>query len=505
MAVSTDTPRAGGQSEIPLRTVLMQMPAIGWTTDCQLNVTSCFGGDSDRVVVEPGADAERPPSTYLEIDGSHVAPRAAHRCAIEGERTICEYDWSGEKFQANVGPLKDDDGRIIGCVGVAQSIAGRDETVDREEIPRQTSEHREDIHQMLQKQSQLTNTVLQNLPVMAFLLDEDGNFLESIGAGLRRLGRDDHQLNGENAIEVFPQIRKWIERALAGESVHFESEGTIEGKLWAFNNLLTFDEVRGSGAVGFAIDITEHKQAEQRLEKQRADLAHMARVRTVEELASGIAHELNQPLSVIAAQAEVTARKMRLGKASSLEERLSALDNIASEAHRAGQIIHRLRDFVRKGEPHRTGVNIADVVREATDLIDNDLRHAGITIESSLGPSIPRVFVDRVQVQQVLLNLLLNAMEAIEQAETDARGIEIQVNVHRGMLETTVRDTGCGISDERASRYFDNFFTTKADGMGMGLAISRSIVEAHGGRIWARRNPDRGATFTFTLPIPDED
>ncbi len=372
------------------------------------------------------------------------------------------------------------------------------------DIPR-VGEHHGNIRQMLQKQGQLTNTVLQNLPVMAYLLDEDGNFLESIGAGLRRLGRKDHQLNGENAIEVFPQIGKWIEGALSGESVHFESEGTADGKFWAFKNLLTFDEVRGGGAVGFAIDITEHKQAEQRVEKQRADLAHIARVRTVEELASGIAHELNQPLSVIAAQAEVAARKLRLGKPISLEEQLRALDNIASDAHRAGQIIHRLRDFVRKGEPHRISVDIADIVREATDLVDNDLRHARITIESSVGPSVPSILVDRVQIQQVLLNLLLNAMEAIEHAKADVRKIEIRINAREGMLETTVRDSGCGISDECAAQYFDNYYTTKPHGMGMGLAISQSIVEAHGGRIWATRNPDRGATFAFTLPIPGKD
>ena len=372
------------------------------------------------------------------------------------------------------------------------------------QLEQEVNEHRS-IQETLQKQGQLTNTILQNLPVVAFLLDENGRFVESIGAGLERLGRKDHQLNGENVTDVFPQMGEWVERALSGESVHFESEGAIDDNSWAFECLLTFDQVRGRGVVGFAIDITERKQAEKRAEKQRAELAHIARVITIEQMTSGIAHELNQPLSVIVTQAEVTAQKLRLGRIKDKSDLLRTLGYIADEAHRTGQIIHRMRDFVRKAKPHQSSVDIAETLHEAIAFVQNDLRHAGITVNCDVDDSLPKLLADRIQVQQVLLNLILNAMEAIERAQPEVRGIDVRARIHDGLLEISVCDTGCGVSDDHVVQYFDTFYTTKPNGLGMGLAISRSIVEAHGGRIWGTPNSGRGATFTFTMPIQGKD
>lgn len=355
------------------------------------------------------------------------------------------------------------------------------------------------------QQSRLATAILQNMPVIGFLLDEEGVFVESVGSGLGRLGRKDHGLVGEQMQDVCPGTNEWVRRALSGESVHFESQGTIDGRPWAFDTMLVFDEVRRSGAVGFSIDITERKQSKQRLEKQRAELAHIARVKTIEEMVTSIAHELNQPLAAVVMQAEVTARKMQLGRAGGAQELIESLGCIADEAYRAGQIIQRMKDFVRKTEPRRSSIDLFDIVCEAVALVENDLRHASITCDFDLDPSLPKVLVDAIQVQQVLLHLIRNAMEAIELAGSGRREITVRAKAQNGAEEVAVCDTGCGISEQHLSRYFDTFYTTKPDGMGLGLPISRSIIEAHGGRIWGKRNPDRGATFTFSIPIPRKD
>jgi len=252
-------------------------------------------------------------------------------------------------------------------------------------------------------------------------------------------------------------------------------------------------------------EITARKQAEARLEELRTELARLERVQTMGEMASGIAHELNQPLAVIVMRAEGAAQKLRLGRDEGKQQRIAELEEIANEAYRAGEIIRRMRDFVKKVEPHRSAVDLGEVVGEVVALIRNDLKHAGISFRADLDASLPKVQADKVQLQQVLLNLMRNAVEAMDQTGLHAHALRVRAKARNGKLEVAVSDTGCGVSDGELGRLFKRFQSTKPGGMGMGLAISRSIVEAHGGQIWARRNADRGTTFTFTLPTAHKD
>lgn len=353
----------------------------------------------------------------------------------------------------------------------------------------------------LRKQNQLINGILRNLPVLAFMLDNDGRFEEMGGAALERFGRTGAESIGKSAVHAYSQGREWIQRALSGESVHFESQGTLDGKPFAFDTFIAFDKVRGSGAVGFAIDITQRRLAEQREEKLRAELAHMARVETMGEMANGIAHELNQPLAVIVARTEAAAQKLRLGKQGTKQQQIQQLEDIANEAYRAGQIIRRMRDFIRKVEPRRSTIDVAELIDEVVALVQSDLRHAGITLRCDVGPSLPKIVADKIQVQQVLLNLMRNAMEAMDRSGPDSHELSIRATAGENALQIAVCDTGCGIPNASLEHVFETYCSTKPGGLGMGLRISRSIIEAHGGHISAARNPQRGSTFTFTLPI----
>jgi len=259
-------------------------------------------------------------------------------------------------------------------------------------------------------------------------------------------------------------------------------------------------------------EIAERKRAEERERQLLADLAHVGRLKTMGEMASGIAHELNQPLGAIVMRAEVAAQKLRLSKRPSDEKLTEDLTWLADQGHRAGEIIRRMRRFVRHVEPERTTVRLSEVVDEVLPLIASELRHAAIRLTVDVPPSLPVVVADKIQIQQVLLNLIRNSIEAMAQTEPGARDLSIRAKSRGNLLEVAVSDAGCGISEAEPDELFGTFYSTKASGMGMGLAISRSIIEAHGGRIWAEPRatgimpvpPGRGATFAFTLPTADD-
>jgi two-component system sensor histidine kinase DctS len=219
------------------------------------------------------------------------------------------------------------------------------------------------------------------------------------------------------------------------------------------------------------------------------------------EMATGLAHELNQPLTAILMQAELACRKLDLGCQLGADELKKTWQMIADQAYRSGQIIRRMRDFVRKSEPVEASLDFGELVDEVLSLVRSDLRHRGIHVAINLPAPLPKIVADKIQVQQVLLNLTRNAIESMEGTPADARFLGIRATVRGELLEIAVADTGCGIPSDEADRLFSAFHSTKAAGMGLGLAICRSIVERHGGRIWAAPNGERGTVFTLTLPI----
>ncbi|HUL32932.1 MAG TPA: PAS domain S-box protein [Candidatus Eisenbacteria bacterium] len=252
-------------------------------------------------------------------------------------------------------------------------------------------------------------------------------------------------------------------------------------------------------------DITERKRAEQERERLRqleADLAHINRVSTMGELAVSLAHEIKQPIAAAVTNAQVCLRLLERNEPDIAEAR-DAASGMAVCAMRAAEIIDRVRSLFEKNAPQREVFDVNEVVREMVVLLQNEARQHLVSVHMELAENLPRVIGDHVQLRQVMMNLILNGIEAMRDPPGEL--IITSQMTEGGHVLVSVRDTGTGFPPERADKIFDAFFTTKPQGTGMGLAISRSIVESHGGRLWASANPERGVTFHFTLPSPAEE
>jgi two-component system sensor kinase FixL len=249
---------------------------------------------------------------------------------------------------------------------------------------------------------------------------------------------------------------------------------------------------------GFIRDLTERQKTEARLQELQSELVHISRLTAMGEMASTLAHELNQPLSAIANYLKGSRRMLEAAD----DERSAILrdvfDKASDQAMRAGQIIRRLRDFVSRGESERRVESITKLVEEASALALVGVKDRGIKVRFQFDPSVDLVLADRVQIQQVLLNLIRNAMDAMEDSADRDLMISVMPEGRRN-VRVSVADTGAGLSPDVAEQLFQPFITTKRHGMGVGLSISRTIVEAHGGRIWAEPSPPVGTVFNFTL------
>ncbi len=252
--------------------------------------------------------------------------------------------------------------------------------------------------------------------------------------------------------------------------------------------------------VGTMVDITEHKRADEgreRLRQLEADLAHINRVSTMGELTASLAHEIKQPIGAAVTNAEVCVRLLDRAQPDIGEARVAALE-MTKDARRAAEIIDRVRSLYQKGSSQQETIEVNEVIGEMVVMLRNEADRHSVRISTDLAGELPKVMADRVQLQQVLMNLMLNGIEAM----LDTSG-ELSIKsklADDGQLLISVTDTGVGLPTENADHVFNPFFTTKSQGTGLGLAISRSIVESHGGRIWANGNSGRGATFFFTLP-----
>lgn len=247
-------------------------------------------------------------------------------------------------------------------------------------------------------------------------------------------------------------------------------------------------------------DITERKRAVELARRQQEKLQFTARLVTMGEMASTLAHELNQPLSAIASYNTGCLNKLKADNFTR-EELLWAIEKVAAQARRAGKIIQSVRDFVRKSEPHRTACDINELVEETLGFAEIDARRQGVNFSLDLSPGQPGVFADRVMIEQVILNLVKNGIEAMRDVPERERELKISATPSEDdCVMVSVTDRGQGISPEIREKLFEPFFTTKREGMGMGLNICRSIVEFHNGRLWAEPNPGGGAVFRFTLP-----
>jgi PAS domain S-box-containing protein len=285
------------------------------------------------------------------------------------------------------------------------------------------------------------------------------------------------------------------------EKEYFRKDGS---RVPVLIGLAAFEQ-GGSQGVAFVLDLTERKRAEAAAREMQMELAHANRIATMGQLTASIAHEVNQPIAAARNNAAAALRFLS-GNPPDMEEVREALGSIVKSTDRAGDIVDRIRAHVRKAPPQNVRFKINDVISELITLARSELVEKGVTIQLGLWEGLSPVQGDRVQLQQVVSNLILNAVEAMSLVDDAPRELSISTEP-RGLDEVlvAVRDTGPGIDPDRLERVFDSFYTTKSRGMGLGLSICRSIVDAHGGRLWAGANEPGGAVFQFTLPAANND
>ena len=314
------------------------------------------------------------------------------------------------------------------------------------------------------------------------------------------------------AIEVHPDdapglMSAWNEVCRAPwHATHETRMMTAQGWRWlAWSARAVLDrEGKPDFVITVGRDVTDRRRAEEQSRQHLQQLAHVSRVSSMGEMASAIAHEINQPLTAISNYASACLRMLGRGEVS-LAEAVDMMKRVAAESQRAGEIVRKMRGFVRGEEGQLAAVDVGFLVAEVLRLANPEARQNGVELSwAPAPPGLPRVFADSIQVQQVLLNLVRNAVESISSADAAERRVTLSARpAGDGMVEIEVHDTGPGILGESLETVFQPFYTTKADGIGIGLALSRSIIDAHGGRLWASDSPS-GACFHLTLPVAEE-
>jgi two-component system sensor kinase FixL len=356
-------------------------------------------------------------------------------------------------------------------------------------------------------------SILATVPDAMVVIDEVGSILSFSAAAEKMFGYSEAEVLGRNVKMLMPNpdrdrhdqyLRNYmttgkrkiigigrVTTALHRDGNTFPIELSI-GEAWTGDERIF---------TGFIRDLTERQETLLRLQDLQSELAHVGRVSEMGTLASSLAHELNQPLTAVASYCEA-ARDLLIDPPDedTLATVREAMDEAAKQAVRAGQIVRRLRDFMSHGETDRQVESLQRLINEANALALVGSREHGIDVQLSLDPGADLVFVDRIQVQQVVVNLIRNAIDAMIESPVRFLSIRTGRGQDEGFIEVTIEDTGTGISETVAPQLFQPFVTSKQNGMGIGLSICRTIVQAHGGRIWAEPGGAGGTAFHFTLP-----
>jgi len=348
-------------------------------------------------------------------------------------------------------------------------------------------------------------------------MDDSGTIQFTNPATERIFGHKSQDLIGKSLTILMPEYLReahenGFKRYLRTGERHMNWQGTeltgLRKNGQKFPVEVSFGELTKDGRrifTGLVRDISERKRAEeaqQALQMTQIELERVSRLTTMGELAASIAHEVNQPLAAIANNGNAC---LRLLANNNLQPEIlrGALEEIVADTTRASAVIARIRALIKKTPSEKTKVNVNEIIHDVMTLTGRQLQQNRVLLEHKLVTDLPLVMADRVQLQQVLLNLVMNAIEAMTGAELNQRLLRIESGLdQRGSVVVAVRDSGCGLGSE-ADHLFTPFFTTKVNGMGMGLSISRTIIEAHGGRLWAEPNLPAGAVFSFTLPLVD--
>ncbi|MFN8644912.1 MAG: PAS domain-containing protein [Candidatus Binatia bacterium] len=390
-------------------------------------------------------------------------------------------------------PLRDRDGTIYGVCGMATDIT-----------------EQKDLEAALRRSEATLASIIESSTHPICAINRDWQLVAMNTACARFIPAligslpDMHRALGVIPEEFAAQWRGLIERGMAGERFTVERTLPIGGEkrefLVAFNPTVQDDVV--TGVAIFGREITELRRAEEEARQHQAELAHVLRLHTMGEMAASLAHEVNQPLGAIANYAQGARNRLNAGTVAPAEL-LHTVEAIAREALRAGEITRRVRELLRKEEAPRAWVDAAELLRAALDVVAATARRYDVALTARCDTPPMPALVDRIQIEQVVVNLMLNAIEAARTTR-EPRLVEARASATpEGTVEISVSDSGVGIDATLAERIFEPFLTTKPGGLGMGLAISRSIVIAHGGQLWYTPNPSGGTTFHFTLPIDD--
>ena len=354
-------------------------------------------------------------------------------------------------------------------------------------------------------------SILDTIPDAMIVIDAHGIMQFFSIAAARQFGYNESEAIGKNISVLMPEpdrsrhdayIARYLktgERRIIGIGrivTGMRKDGTT------FPMHLTIGEMHSGGKpffTGFVRDLTEQQQTQARLQELQSELVHVSRLSAMGEMASALAHELNQPLSAISNYMKGSRRLLAGSTDANAAKIGAALDRAAEQAIRAGDIIRRLRDFVARDASEQRVESLSKMIEEAGALGLTGAREQGVFLRFNLDPSCDLVLADRVQIQQVLVNLFRNALEAMA-SSTHRELIASNTRAADDMIEVSVSDTGSGFAGDALAHLFQPFFTTKETGMGVGLSISRTIIETHGGRMWAETNRSGGATFHFTLP-----
>ncbi len=354
--------------------------------------------------------------------------------------------------------------------------------------------------------------VVDNLPMAINVKDRSGRYVLVNRQFTKWYGMAADRFIGKRPEDVSPLMAPTARRRDAHEEAVIDTKSAlsrddrikrVDGKFHDIE-VTKFPILDANGKVALvgtiAADITERKQAEQNMAELNAELAHVSRISTMGEMAAGLAHELNQPLTAITNYAKGTLRRLHAGGADTVDL-LPIMELIAEQALRAGDIIRKIRGFMNRSEPQKTRIDMRRTIDEVMSLLAGEINLSGIEVAVEVSAGLPKVNADSIQIQQVLLNLIRNAVAAMEGDGSVNHRLEIGA-IANGIrdVEIYVRDNGPGIPADVGERLFEPFFTTKVDGLGMGLSISRSIVTGHNGRIWVSSEAGHGATFHFTLP-----
>lgn len=397
----------------------------------------------------------------------------------------------------------------FGLIGLGIAFWGRSNIEGRQQAM-DTAHNLTGMANDLRAREAHLNSILETVPDAMVVINDAGivqsfskaaerlfgyRSLDVLGQNIRMLMPEPYRSQHDSYLERYRRTGEkriiGIGRVVVGE----RKDGTT------FPMELSIGEMRSNNIrffTGFIRDLSERQQTEARLQELQSELIHISRLSALGEMASALAHELNQPLSAIANYLKGSRRLLERQQFAEAETICDAIDKAADQSLRAGQIIRRLRDFVARGESEKRVESLRKLVEEASALALVGAKDRGIRVSFRFASDMDLVLADRVQIQQVILNLVRNAIEAME--TTERRDLTlITQQIEPGMLEVVIVDTGTGLAPEILPQLFHPFITTKASGMGVGLSISRSIVEAHGGRIVAEANPGGGTIFRFSL------